>query len=370
MTDERKGKPSASNKWLECPGSGEAIRKLPIVEKKQGADAATGTKRHDLIEKEADEFDSQGDEYAVTRALEKRQEAIEAVFKQKDIDAGLESIKEQRLWLYNDGFDPIFSGQFDELLIGGKTALIIDYKTLFADHGEANKNPQLRDYVVLVHEKHEIAPLHVALIQPNLPKDKQLTIAKFEKKLIDSSKTLLLKKLERHNADAQPRIPGDYCEFCPARVECPERMGDTFSMVQQTHDIARPVTSEELYKIDLAEKMIKDLKAARRAIAMQQLKADPHCLPGYRINPGKITNKTAAGIAWPLMVQKVPGLVFAEACTLSIPKLVKPYHGALAEESKREGFKPKTQKEVRDILDELLEPASTTTIGEPFVEKK
>ena len=79
--DEREGLPSASNAWIpHCLGSGEAIRSLPPLPDDTSEAANLGTKRHDLAENEASEFDTQADEYSVTRALELKQEAIEAVF--------------------------------------------------------------------------------------------------------------------------------------------------------------------------------------------------------------------------------------------------------------------------------------------------
>lgn len=365
MTDEREGLPSASNKWLmQCLGSGELIRNLPPIEEEVGDDAKIGTKRHDLIENRATEFDDQGDEYTVTKALELRGEAIDIIYGGSEdsfTEMELKSEKEQRLWLIDDSFQKVLSGKFDEVIIGFDKAIMIDYKTMFANYGHAKDNWQLRIYAIMIHEKYGVDEVYTALIQPNLDPADRLTMCKYTKRDIEKAKDKLLSWISKFNMDKQPLETGPHCLYCPAKLQCPKHTQESLEVSEMVFDLEAPTTVEILSKIDLAEKYLGDLKKSERAKALAQLSKDPEALPGYRINKGKKSVNIDTKNAWAKLIQKIGGAPFAEACKLSIPQLVKPYKEATGSKE--------SLANVRKELDEMLADCITTKVGKPFVEK-
>jgi len=358
MTDEREGKPSASNKWLlRCLGAGELIRQFPSFEEDNSGDANTGSHRHKLIEDEATVFKTTEEEYVVTRALQLRDEARAIVF---DEGHRYKITKERRYWLTHD-FEKMMSGKYDEMCHDDKTALIIDYKTLNGDHGHAKANGQLLRNAVIVDEVFDFEEVYVALIQPNLEGENQLTMCKYDKpKLIKARKTIL-DWLLIYNTDGNGRSTGEHCKFCPVRLRCPDNLGTRFELINETTDLAETITPEYMEKVDLAFKLIDDLKKNVRAKALEQLRKDPESLKGYKINKGKTTTEVDTIRAWAKLVQIMGGATFARACKVSMPELTKAYQEATCSD--------KSLAALRKELEEFLGDCVTKKEGKETIGK-
>jgi len=356
--DERKGLPSASAmpRYFECAGAFEAEKDLPSPDTK---DSIKGTDRHKMMEDDVDEFDSEGDEFSVTRARWLEFDAISA--------AGLEGceyedVREERLWMSDDSFNLIFSGMPDRVLIfrAEKRILAYDYKMLHGIHTDASKNWQVISLSVLLFLKYGY-PVDFALIQPNLSGDKALTMCRFTVDALQKARVMIEDRLKQSGE----RTVNPHCNFCNARMtdRCPESMEFTESIVDTETTLDTPTTVEMLDKIKLATKLLKDFGDAEKAKALNQLQADPDSLPGYRLNTKtKTTVDTQA--AWSKLCQNMNANMIISAMKLSIPQLVKPYKDYV--ESEGDTI---TLKESRKTLNSLLEDCIETTEGDPFVEK-
>jgi len=358
MEDEREGLPSGSNQWLfNCLGAGELIRQFPKLGNDKTKDSTTGDRRHWLIETRSTDFNDTEEEYVVTRALQLRDEAIAVVW---DSEKGLKYRKEFREWLLDNNFKKAISCKYDELVIGDCVGLIIDYKTLNNSHGSANENTQLLTNSIIVEANYDFEEIWVALIQPNLGSDMQLTMCKYTRAQLVKAKARLLKWLEKYSQDGHDRTPGNHCKWCPVRTRCAENLGDRFDIISQSTELVEVVTDDYMEKVDLAYKMIKDLKDNARAKALEQLQKDPESLKGYKINKGKTT--TTVDTISAKLVQILGGATFARACKLSLPKLAKAYKDATCSD--------KPLSEVRKELEELLSDCITKTEGEETIGKR
>src|SRR5690606_23959734 len=104
-----------------------------------------------------------------------RQQAIEQVLGGEPETTSTE----ERFWLFDDDLQPLCSSRLDWLGVRGDIALICDYKTLFGNHGQAAINEQIMTQVVCVAHQYNAKQYIGALIQPNLPKEKQLTLVSY-----------------------------------------------------------------------------------------------------------------------------------------------------------------------------------------------
>jgi hypothetical protein len=112
-----------------------------------------------------------------------------------------------------------FSGKADFVAVFGEGALVVDYKTLHGYHDHAAVNDQLRALAVLVSLRHGVSQVRVAIVQPWKGKP---TVADFDRPALLASVNWLFDVLyEEREATPNQAKPGDWCKFCPARVNCP-----------------------------------------------------------------------------------------------------------------------------------------------------
>jgi hypothetical protein len=113
----------------------------------------------------------------------------------------------------------VFSGKADFVAVFGEGALVVDYKTLHGDHDHAAVNDQLRALAVLVSLRHGVSQVRVAIVQPWKGKP---TVADFDKHALNAANAWLRSVLTGEEiALPEDAKPGDWCKFCPARVNCP-----------------------------------------------------------------------------------------------------------------------------------------------------
>lgn len=361
--DEREGLPSASSleRYSLCPGSWNAIQRLSPEERDtSSADSDEGTKRHALIEAgDESKAEDEAQEYVVRRCSELVEQAKQEVFGSFNDRA---EFKEKRLWLHDENFNLVMSGRLDVFFVGMSfckdeaevSALIVDYKTMYGDSGYAANNLQTRAYAVLLAARCKLDSVYVALIQPMLAVEKQLTMTYYDSDALDKARAEIFKILKDIKDPFAPRLPSlKACKYCPAKLRCPEAQAAAFALVSEPQDLLpdRPVTPEELEQICMAEKLLGDLSAARKAAAMAQLEADPESLPGWTLKPGsKSTKITNPSEAWERVGTAIGGPAFSEACTISIPKLVKPY-----QEVKGLASQAASRKEIEALLADAIE---------------
>jgi hypothetical protein len=313
-----------------CPGSRALIATLDGHRIGSSADADEGTHRHALIEGDADTeaIESSNAAYTVERAKALTLEALTI--------AGMESItvtveREQRFWLHNERLEKVASAQLDYLAMARNTALIVDYKTLFGDHGKASANDQIKAQVACLHDAYpELTSIYVGLVQPNLPADRQLTMAHYDMAAIVRAKHEVMAWCAESLAEDAPRIPGKIqCANCDARSLCKEAIAASMAITAVSDDLMldSPDTAAAiLERAGQAEAVIKHIKAR----AKEMLEKDPGSVAGYALKPGN-EKRTISDIGKAFSICRDSGISPAEfqaVCTIALGKMETLYASA------------------------------------------
>jgi len=228
MTDERYGVPSASymRRIANCPPSFKLGQLYPDP---GSNDATTGDKIHADLEHwgehgSEDELSIE-DIQTAEMCIDQRNELLDNWIGDEQ---NYQVYKETRLVMTPLGkvlddkpgrnLQVRFSGKADFVAVFGEGALVIDYKTLHGDHDHAAVNDQLRALAVLVSLRHGVSQVRVAIVQPWKGKP---TVADFDRPALLASVNWLFDVLyEEREATPNQANPGDWCKFCPARINC------------------------------------------------------------------------------------------------------------------------------------------------------
>jgi len=365
IDDERDGLPSASERprYVNCVGSRNKVASYPpemLCKVNEYGDE--GTRIHGEIESYDGDEDA---DYTVKRAIELKDEIREqTILKHVEHVDELEVIKEQRLWLRNDALEQFFSGMMDHVEIhkASKTGLIIDYKTLYGDHGKAWENLQLEPYAVLLAEEYDLETVYVALVQPNLSLDKQKTICVYNKEQIAESRVNIIQEIEDTKKPDAPLAAGKWCDYCPANIECETCQTQTMDVVKSAEYYMQQIPSADMWqKIQTAKKIIKDMETQFKARALGMMIEDPKAIEGLRVKLGNRRKKYDVPAVFARMINKVGGVTFAEFCTFSLKK------DAIIAYQKTRGIK--TQVAAKTELEEMLKDLMTESRDKSSVEK-
>jgi len=365
LGDERLGLPSASGaaRWFSCPGSHAAeqtVKEDPNQDLKETVD---GTRGHEFIAEFLDahstaKFIERPDEGTplhfqgkpltpdemdfLSRAIRTRNAIVQMAFPkgEEDFDSHL---VEKRLVVRDQEFEPATTAQLDYGLRKERTLLIIDWKTGRGDIEEAKGNHQLKTQLVAALQEFgadEFDEIFVAIGQPN-GMNGQITIARYAGQIAFAfAEHEVIEKAKQAMLPNQPRIPGaKQCRWCKFSGSCPEAQAYTRYMIET--QAGEKVTPDELEFLAFAEKTIK----ARKEKAKAQLEDDPFSIDGYEIGKGRAMTKADPVAAWSKIGIRIGGNAFAQACSVSIPKLA----DALATHSKI------AKKEARKEVEETLE---------------
>ena len=350
MTNERKGKPSASgfSRLALCPGSWNLEATLPPQEENKYM--ALGTAVHAVLAGQA-EFDTlteDGQDIA-TRCLSQFSEMIG----QLDLGERTKEVIEERFW-----YDDLFSGAIDRIDFFGDTAVVTDYKTGRVAQSGAAENYQLRAYAVLVKKAYpELKTILVAIIQPlaagkTIAEYNEEDLARAEEEIVG-----IVRASQKHDAIRTPSP--DACKWCRAKSICPEVRGTHKELEVVSSAVVPRLSNEEILAIDekaevvldFIEEVRKEMKA--RMIAGQQF-AGRSLTEGRKIRSVSDTQSVISALSG--VVEQSDVL----ACTkVSITALEKAF-------AKSKGLKGKDSKQqFEDALGWLIE----TTIGEPSIKR-
>ena len=361
MTNERKGKPSASgmSRLALCPGSWNLESTLPEQEANQYMQL--GTDVHAVLAgtKDFDSLSDEGQDIA-TRCLND----FSTMIGQLDLGERTAEIIEERFW-YTDELlgEDTFSGAIDRIdFFGDDVAVVTDYKTGRTAQSKASDNKQLMAYAVLVKKAFpELKTILVAIIQPLAG---GTTIAEYnEAELAAANKEICGIVLASSFPNA-PRNPSpDACKWCKAKSICPDAYGNAkaaTTTLQVASSVAvSTLSNEELASLDAKSLIVEDFIDEIRKELKSRLMAGSQ-IAGYSLGKGRITrNVTDTAAAISALSSVLSHDAVMDCAKLSVSSLEK----AVA---KAKGLKG---KDAKAALDDALGWIIETKESEPSIQR-
>ena len=306
MADHARLSPSASHRWINCPGSVHLAEQCPP----QGGSTYTaeGTEAHALAELKLRKFNEEGTSDSFDKQLDKARNEFEYycgemeeatdfyfdIVTEKLIEGGpdAELMVEQRFSL--DKWVPDSFGSADAVIIAGNTIEVCDLKYGKGVKVDAVGNPQLRLYGLgaaeLFGDLYDFDTVRVTIIQPRLDHVSTEEISLEDLKDWAENWVAPAAKLAMSNTDEVHC--GDWCQFCPAKAICRERAEANLELAR--HDFKKPalLTDEEIGEVlrqaDELQKWAADISsyALEQALAGKQY-------DGWKLVEGRSIRKYA-----------------------------------------------------------------------------
>ena len=306
MADHARLSPSASHRWINCPGSVHLAEQCPP----QGGSTYTaeGPEAHALAELKLRKFNEEGTGDFFDKQLEKARSEFEYycgemeeatdfyfdIVTEKLVEGGpdAELMIEQRFSL--DKWVPDSFGSADAVIIAGNTIEVCDLKYGKGVKVDAVGNPQLRLYGLgaaeLFGDLYDFDTVRVTIIQPRLDRVSTEEISLEDLKDWAENWVAPAAKLAMSNTDEVHC--GDWCQFCPAKAICRERADANLELAR--HDFKKPalLTDEEIGEVlrqaDELQKWAADISsyALEQALAGKQY-------DGWKLVEGRSIRKYA-----------------------------------------------------------------------------
>lgn len=306
MADHARLSPSASHRWINCPGSVHLAEQCPP--QTGSAYTAEGTEAHALAELKLRKFNEEGTGDFFDKKLEKSRSEFEYycgemeeatdfyfdIVTEKLIEGGpdAELMIEQRFSL--DKWVPDSFGSADAVIIAGHTIEVCDLKYGKGVKVDAVGNPQLRLYGLgaaeLFGDLYDFDTVRVTIIQPRLDhvSTEEISLAELrdwaEKWVAPAAKLAMSNTDEVHC--------GDWCQFCPAKAICRERAEANLELAR--HDFKKPalLTDEEIGEILRQAEEVQKWVADVSAYALEQALAGKQ-YDGWKLVEGRSIRKYA-----------------------------------------------------------------------------
>ncbi len=307
IQDEREGLPSASA-WERvhyCPGSRALIASIPPEQLPQSdtEEAASGTRIHAALETgDGSELDMTEGEVkerlevlrveAVNRwGDEKRERNPAVVFKAEEH----QFIKEERIWVIDGELNKITSAKLDYACFhtGLKCGLVIDFKSGYKPTTAAQRNLQMKVQAVALAMEYGLEEVRVVIAQHRFTS--MVTAADYGREDLDRAyQEILYDDWKSKQPDAQ-RVPGSWCQYCPAKAWCPEQ--GVFALVPSRNLVGsadkallaayvESLSPQDLAFIERRRKLAVGLFEAVKS-RLKKLPADELKSLGYELDKGK-----------------------------------------------------------------------------------
>ncbi len=300
---------SASDRWMNCPGSIRMSEGIPSVE---SGYALEGTVAHEVAEK-------------LLRAFIEKTEPTHIPLEIKGVKVDDEMIEHCRVYVgfiativkahpnvevdieqrfHLSALHPDFFGTADCVIYNptDMTLVVVDFKYGPGIPVEAKDNPQLRYYALgAAFKKHNrgISKVTSVIVQPRCPHPdgpiRTDTIDALE--LMDWSADLVAAAKLTQQPDA-PLNPGDWCKFCPAAATCPAMREKALATAQAdfaddgTLHLSDPLSYDAKQVWDMLKSidLIEDWCSRVRSFAHHEAEAG-RCDPRYKLVATRATRK-------------------------------------------------------------------------------
>lgn len=306
MADHARLSPSASHRWMNCPGSVHLAEQCPP----QGGSSYTeeGTQAHALAELKLRQFNDEGSSDFFTKQLENVRNEFEYycgemdeatnfyfdIVTEKVIEGGpdAELMIEQRFSL--DKWVPDSFGSADAVIIAGHTIEVCDLKYGKGVKVDAVGNPQLRLYGLgaaeLFGDLYDFDTVRVTIIQPRLDHVSTEEISLEDLRAWAENEVAPKAQMAMNNSDVVQC--GDWCQFCPAKAICRARAEANLELAR--YDFKKPalLTDEEIGEVlrqaEEVQKWVSDVSA----YALEQVLAGKQ-YDGWKLVEGRSIRKYA-----------------------------------------------------------------------------
>jgi hypothetical protein len=236
--------PSASDRWIACPGSIAAAKGVP--QKPSNKYAEEGTAAHSLLEMclrlGVEPSSLMGVEiekgYPVTEDMAHAvEQALDFVDQEMKANPALRLHIEKRVKIgpligLNDGE---LEGTSDIILEDGRLCISVDYKHGAGVYVEVKDNSQLKLYALGQRHAHgkPYFKYRIVVIQPRMYAKNGRAVRDFyisERDLVDWLKNVVAPSAHAALTPNAPRRAGEHCRWCPANGGCREHARHAASM--------------------------------------------------------------------------------------------------------------------------------------------
>lgn len=306
MADHARLSPSASHRWINCPGSVHLAEQCPP--QTGSAYTAEGTEAHALAELKLRKFNEEGTGDFFDKQLEKARSEFEYycgemeeatdfyfdIVTEKLIQGGpdAELMIEQRFSL--DKWVPDSFGSADAVIIAGHTIEVCDLKYGKGVKVDAVGNPQLRLYGLgaaeLFGDLYDFDTVRVTIIQPRLDHVSTEEISLEDLRAWAESEVAPKAQMAMNNSEVVQC--GEWCQFCPAKAICRARADANLELAR--HDFKKPalLTDEEIGEILRQAEEVQKWVADVSAYALEQALAGKQ-YEGWKLVEGRSIRKYA-----------------------------------------------------------------------------
>lgn len=284
MSDEREGRPSASGmeRLALCPGSWNASKG---IEEASNEHAVRGNRIHSLIAGE-DVENHTAEETDIANQCERLAGIIVLQHMARPMEDCTEVWRENRIWT-RSGNEPLWSGKPDLVVIYGKRAVIIDFKTGRGEVEHAANNKQLRALAVLIDGCFDgkLENILVAVVQPLA--SQSMSLCDYTKADIELARVEIRNTIEEALLPDAKRVAGEaQCKYCPAKSRCPEANGVVTELSVPQPGITMLASLELSVMLDRC-KQAEVIIDALRDEAKRRLEAQVP-VEGWELKPGAI----------------------------------------------------------------------------------
>lgn len=169
---------------------------------------------------------------------------------------------------------------------------IIDYKNGVGVPVDAEENEQMMYYARLKLEEGDFDPIHLHIVQPNCPMvDPIQTWTTSAKRIFQFGDEMVKKAKLTEDPDA-PLTIGEWCQFCRAKSECPERIKHAMRIISRHFKaLSLPAILEKLTPEDISEiinyrRIIADWLAGVEKIAFEKVQKGQK-IPDVKVVQGR-----------------------------------------------------------------------------------
>ena len=306
MANHARLSPSASHRWINCPGSVHLAEQCPP--QRGSTYTAEGTEAHALAELKLRKFNEEGANDSFDKQLDKARnefkyycgemdEATDFYFDivtEKVLEGGpdAELMIEQRFSL--DKWVPDSFGSADAVIIAGHTIEVCDLKYGKGVKINAVGNPQLRLYGLgaaeLFGDLYDFDTVRVTIIQPRLDHVSTEEISLEELRLWAEEEVAPRAQMAMNDSDFIQC--GEWCRFCPAKAICRARAEANLELAK--HDFKKPelLTDEEIGEVLRQAEEVQKWVADVSAYALEQALAGKQ-YDGWKLVEGRSIRKYA-----------------------------------------------------------------------------